>query len=218
MNAFKTGIHAKSLVLPSEKLADLEQLIEEYFQRHRPTSPEARLFVDDLIHCEWTLRRLRTAETQLYQFQNNNIYSNIKEAYPLGNSANSHSSTFTKLQYRVDATRRAVHRALQALEKLKADSAPVSPNEPDPPALRPPSLNPSPQTTSPQNGFVPVTPIPAPLPTAPPAPCRPEPTGTSGEPFETSPVAMCKRTIGNGQPGRQRGIAIGGGVAQKARH
>ena len=34
MNALKTGIHAKSLVLPSEKLADLEQLIDDYYQRH----------------------------------------------------------------------------------------------------------------------------------------------------------------------------------------
>ncbi len=29
MNALKTGIHAKSLILPNEKLADLELLIEE---------------------------------------------------------------------------------------------------------------------------------------------------------------------------------------------
>src|ERR1035437_5419219 len=36
MNALKTGIHAKSLVLPSEKVADLEQLIDEYYQHHRP--------------------------------------------------------------------------------------------------------------------------------------------------------------------------------------
>ena len=42
MNALKTGIHAKSLVLPSEKLADLEQLIEEYYNRHNPATPEAR--------------------------------------------------------------------------------------------------------------------------------------------------------------------------------
>ena len=34
MNALKSGIHAKSLVLPSEKLADLEQLIDDYYQRH----------------------------------------------------------------------------------------------------------------------------------------------------------------------------------------
>ena len=40
MNAPKTGIYAKSLVLPSEKLADLEQLIDEYYQSHNPTTPK----------------------------------------------------------------------------------------------------------------------------------------------------------------------------------
>ena len=49
MNALKTGIHAKSLILPTEKLADLEELIEEYCRHHQPVSPEARLLVDDLI-------------------------------------------------------------------------------------------------------------------------------------------------------------------------
>src|ERR1017187_3289081 len=31
MNALKTGIHAKSLVLPSEDLADLDQLIADFY-------------------------------------------------------------------------------------------------------------------------------------------------------------------------------------------
>ena len=66
MNALKTGIHAKSLVLPSEKLADLEQLIDDYYQRHNPTTPEARSLVDDLIYGEWLKRRLRAAETQIW--------------------------------------------------------------------------------------------------------------------------------------------------------
>jgi hypothetical protein len=153
MNALKTGIHAKSLILPSENLAALEQLIDEYFQRHRPASPEARLYVDDLIYCEWTLRRLRAAETQLYQYQDNDIYRD-KEKYPLGKSGTCNPRSFTQLQWRVDSTRRAVDRALKALEKLKA--AP----DPDPPALEPPSLPPSPQATSTQIGFVPATPIP----------------------------------------------------------
>ena len=52
MNGLKTGIHAKSLLLPSEKLADLELLIEEYYQHHHPACPEARSLVDDLIYCE----------------------------------------------------------------------------------------------------------------------------------------------------------------------
>ena len=59
MNALKTGIHAKSLVLPSEKLADLEHLIDDYYSLHHPATPEARGFLDDVIHCEWLLRRYR---------------------------------------------------------------------------------------------------------------------------------------------------------------
>jgi hypothetical protein len=54
----KTGIHAKSLILPTEKLADLEELIEEYYRHHQPASPEARLLVDDLITCEWRVADL----------------------------------------------------------------------------------------------------------------------------------------------------------------
>jgi hypothetical protein len=205
MNALKTGIHAKSLILPSENLAALEQLIDEYFQRHRPASPEARLYVDDLIYCEWTLRRLRAAETQLYQYQDNDIYRD-KEKYPLGKSGTCNPRSFTQLQWRVDSTRRAIHRALQALEELKAAPDPAPPVEPAPPALEPPSLPPSPQTTSTQIGFVPATPIPPPgtdktdmsfrrsLPEIRCQSCLspgpPAPTGTAGEHFDSSPAAQ----------------------------
>src|ERR1035437_3713408 len=103
MNAFKTGIHAKSLVLPSEHLADLEQLIDEHYQRHLPASPEARDSVDDLIYCEWTLRRLRAADTQMWRYQNEDKFR-TPQKYPLGYSASVNPSSFSKLQYRVDAT------------------------------------------------------------------------------------------------------------------
>ena len=59
MNSLKTGIHAKSLVLRTGKTADLEQLIDEYYQRHHPTSPEACLFVEEFIHGEWLRPRPR---------------------------------------------------------------------------------------------------------------------------------------------------------------
>ena len=170
MNALKSGIHAKSLVLPSEKLADLEQLIDDYYRRHNPDSPEARLYLDEVIHCEWLLRRYRTVETQMWQYQAQNIYAD-EQKYPLGKSATGHATPFSKLQYRVDATRRAYHRALKALKDLKAEAAPA-PAPVAPP--EPPSLNHSPQTTSPQIGFVlsfpsadPPQPQPAPLGPAP---------------------------------------------------
>src|SRR5882672_731165 len=86
MNALKTGIHAKSLVLPSEKLADLEQLIDEYYESHNPITPEARSLVDDLIYGEWLKRRLRTAETQIWAYDHQENYRPDPN-YPLGQTA-----------------------------------------------------------------------------------------------------------------------------------
>jgi hypothetical protein len=168
MNALKSGIHAKSLVLPSEKLADLDQLIADYYQRHNPATPEARFYLDEVIHCEWLLRRYRTAETQMWDYENESSFS-IDRKNPLGKSAALGSNHFSKLQYRVDATRRAYHRALKALKELKAEAAAQTPlTVVDPPGT--PSVDPSPQNTSPQIGFVPPSVF-----TAPPDPLEPAP-------------------------------------------
>jgi hypothetical protein len=168
MNALKTGIHAKSLVLPSEKLADLQLLIDEYYQHHRPTSPEARALIDELIRCEWLQRRLHTAETQLWAFDNKDAWTPDNE-YPLGQTASRKPKAFGQLQWRINCTRRASQRALQDLKQLEAEAAAETsaPSPaPAPPAVvepaAPPSLIPSPQTTSPQIGFVPSTPLPTP--------------------------------------------------------
>ena len=153
MAQLKTGIYAKSLVLPSEKLADLEQLIDDYYRRHQPDSPEACFYLDEVIHCEWLLRRYRAAETQMWQYQAQSAYAD-EQKYPLGKSATSHSTPFSKLQYRVDATRRAYHRSLKALKELQAEAKAAPASAPPPEPLGPPSLSPSLQTTSPQIGFV----------------------------------------------------------------
>ena len=163
MNALKTGIHAKSLVLPTEKLADLQQLIDEYYQSHHPASPEARIMLDEIIRCEWTLRRLGAAETQLFEYAHQEAFT-AEDDFPLGQSCMNQHKSFGQLQWRIDSTRRALYRALHTLQELEA--APAPPVEPDPPALQPPTLPPSPQTTSPQIGFVPPTPVSASSPTS----------------------------------------------------
>jgi hypothetical protein len=160
MNNLKTGIHAKSLLLPYENAADLQQLIEECYLHYHPANPEQRFYVDDLIRCEWTLRRLDNAETQTWKYQNHDIYRD-PEKYPLGKAVSCNPNSFSKLQYRLDATRRARDRAVLAIERLQAKAAPEPPAEPVPVAEAPdpPSLPASPQTTSLQIGFVPPTPI-----------------------------------------------------------
>ena len=165
MNALKTGIHAKSLLLPSEKLADLEQLIDEWYQRHNPTTPEARSLVDDLIYGEWLKRRLRTAETQIWAYDHQENYR-PDPRYPLGQTAAGRGKAFAQLQWRMECTRRASRQALQDLQQLQAETKPEPVAEPPVESAPKPSVTPTPEITSPQNGFV----LHTPAPDAPPAP------------------------------------------------
>ena len=161
MNALKTGIHAKSLVLPTEDPAELDELVEDSYRSFHPTTPEARSLVDEFIYCEWSLRRLRAAETQSWQHQDHTAYSGPAK-YPLGYSATQYGNTFSRLQYRMDATRRARERALQSLKQFQAEAAaaPAPDPLPEPPEpIAPPSLTPSPRTTLPVIGFVLPTPV-----------------------------------------------------------
>ena len=161
MNALKTGIYAQSLVLPSENLADLEQLIDEWYQRHNPTTPEVRSLVDDLIYGEWIKRRLRAAETQIWAYDHQETYRPDKKN-PLGQTAVSRGKAFAQLQWRTECNRRASRQALQDLHQLQAAApAQAVPHQPVEPAGRS-FLTPTPQATSPQIGFVPETLLPAP--------------------------------------------------------
>ena len=151
--AHKTGIHAKSLLLPTEKLADLEQLIDEWYQRHNPTTPEARSLVDDLIYGEWLKRRLRAAETQIWAYDHQENYRPDPK-YPLGQTAASRGKAFAQLQWRMECTRRASRQALQDLQQLEPEPSPAPLLETAVESPGPASVIPSPQTTSPEIGFV----------------------------------------------------------------
>ena len=59
MNALKSGLHAKSLLLPNENPAELDELLHDVLPSFHPTTPEARCLVDEFIRCEWSLRRFR---------------------------------------------------------------------------------------------------------------------------------------------------------------
>jgi hypothetical protein len=115
----KSGIYAETEILPWEETGDLEELKAEYFDHHQPDSPEARLLVDELITCEWTLRRLRLADSALWELSAKEVPNPDPRFAPA--QAFSHSDrTFARLQHRLNSTRAAYHRALKALQKLEA--------------------------------------------------------------------------------------------------
>jgi hypothetical protein len=64
-NALKSGIDAKSLVIPGEDAAELQALATNYQLQFLPGSPVEQFLVDTLTHADWKLRRLRKREAQL---------------------------------------------------------------------------------------------------------------------------------------------------------
>jgi hypothetical protein len=134
MNALKTGIHAKSVVIPCEKAADLQQLTDEYYACYQPATPIARGLVDDLIRCEWTLRRLDTSEASLYHYQNDQSFRPVPKEHQQGKVVAQTMKTLAAIQRRLDATRRGRDRALQQLRELAAKplSMPAPLPEPTP--------------------------------------------------------------------------------------
>jgi len=66
-NALKTGLYAEGIVIGYELSSALEELIEQFTAEYCPTTPTERSLVDQLIHCEWMLRRFRWLETEVWK-------------------------------------------------------------------------------------------------------------------------------------------------------
>ncbi|MGD0500588.1 MAG: hypothetical protein ABSC23_19375 [Bryobacteraceae bacterium] len=151
MNALKTGIDAKSNVIPGEDPDALEALAAEYHERFRPSAPEQRFLVDSLVASEWMLRRLRKVEAQLWQseMEEGLRRQRLNEKWPLGALFTRAMTDFNRLQRRIDSADRIYHRALEKLERLQVATAgpaspqPNSPPEPEPPAAGPVFLPPT---------------------------------------------------------------------------
>ena len=148
MNALKTGLYAESEVLPCEDPAEYQELIERFYADHRPATALACQYLDEMIYCTWNLRRLRRAESQLYDFVHQRCFR-IDEDYPLGQPCEENPRVFSQLQWRMDANRRALDRAVKSLREVQAAEREA--------AAAPAPATQTIQAASPEIGFVPDT-------------------------------------------------------------
>ena len=169
LNALKSGIHAGSHVIRGEDPVELQALTAEFLLHHRPADPNQRALVDTLIAAEWTQRRLRRIEAQLWEYQveclDNNLSpaeyldESIQHNSPLGHSYQNALEAFSRLQRRIECTNRMYLRNLAVLQDLQKSSPPpasVPQVEAEQPANPSPEPAPPEQTQSltPQIGFV----------------------------------------------------------------
>jgi hypothetical protein len=159
-NALKTGIDARSHVIPGEDPNVLETLALDYYERFQPAAPEQRFLVDAMISAEWQLRRLRKTEAQIWEY---GMHAwRPKEKLVDSARAYFHREEFlTRLHRRMDYAERSYHRALKQLLQLQSGypapaQAKASTAELPPAAPAPTESEPSPnQSPSPGIGFVP---------------------------------------------------------------
>ncbi|HXB66914.1 MAG TPA: hypothetical protein VNY05_01620 [Candidatus Acidoferrales bacterium] len=129
LNALKSGIHAGSHIIPGEDRTELEDLTAAFLLHHHPADPNQLALVDTLIAAEWTQRRLRRIEAELWAYQIECIDKNLSHAdwmddsiqnnCPVGHSYQNALEAFSRLQRRIEYTNRMYLRTLKALQDLQ---------------------------------------------------------------------------------------------------
>jgi hypothetical protein len=156
LNALKSGIHAESHIIPGENRAELEALTAAFLLEFQPTGPNQVALVDTLIAAEWTQRRLRRIEAELWNSRDESLdptYAELSDYPPnptstfpaLGHSYPDAIDPFLRIQRRIDGTNRLYLRTLQVLVgagqlvRAKPDARPEPAAGPVPPAPEPAS-------------------------------------------------------------------------------
>ena len=128
-----SGIFAETQVLVWEHQEELQELKDEYYARHPPASPEARCLLDQIVTCEWHLRRFRWVEDSLWDQV---VTASPDDSDGCADALREGDRTFTRLQHRINSTRRAFHAALKELERLETRDRDVVVIAPDLGSLR----------------------------------------------------------------------------------
>jgi hypothetical protein len=135
LNALKSGIDAHSEIIRDEDPAALAALSAAFHLEHHPTGHNQLALVDTLVSAEWTQRRLRRVEADLWKYRvecldqtlthGEYIDESIQHNSPLGQAYHGALDAFTRIQRRVDGTNRLYLRTLKVLQDLQDAQAAV---------------------------------------------------------------------------------------------
>jgi hypothetical protein len=175
MNALKSGIHAESAIITGEDPAALAQLAETFYHDHQPESAMERAILDNIIRDTWLLIRFFRIDAEIIDYEIEDA-SYPKEVNQAGKAFIDSSPDQSRLQRRINDTRRGQIQAFKELQRLQADrrAQPPAP-QPQPPAppLDVTAVSPAPKD---QIGFVP----------------QPQPQAPKTEPVPQPPAAKAR--------------------------
>ena len=120
-NALKTGIHAKSTVIPGENAEDLDQLVADYREQYRPVTPEQRFLVDTMVNAEWMLRRYHKVEADLWKYSYQDPDTTSTTEFFLR-----HQRDFALVHRKIAFFERSFYSALKELKASQATAQPLT--------------------------------------------------------------------------------------------
>jgi hypothetical protein len=124
-SAVKTGVHTnKTQIIGDESAEGLATLSAEYHEQYLPANSAERALVDTLVNNEWSLRRLRRAEIEIWDQVSDKILADRgpNGVVTAGETFAAGSDQFVRHQRAVDSCERNYHRAHKELQRLRAAS------------------------------------------------------------------------------------------------
>ena len=121
-NALKSGVDARSLVIPGEDPAELEALTLDYRQTFHPVGPLEDFLVETLVAGDWNRRRYSRIEAQLVRLlatSQDPAEENPFGALLLADAAK--AGALQKVFRRLSAAERSYFRALAELRRAQRE-------------------------------------------------------------------------------------------------
>jgi len=120
MNALKTGIFAKHLLLPDDNSDEFGRLRLELHDEWRPVGPTEKILVERLVALVWRQRRLYRAESGLYTMYRECPEGTGGVATALAKDGRE-TEAFTRLLRMDGAVERSIAITIRMLHKLQKD-------------------------------------------------------------------------------------------------
>jgi hypothetical protein len=121
-NTPQRGSNAHTLIPFEESPEGLATLAAEYHEQYLPANPAEFVLVETLIKSEWSLRRLRRTEAEIWGQVSDKLLEDKGPAGVVtsGETFAAGADQFVRHQRVVDSCERNYHRALKELQRLRA--------------------------------------------------------------------------------------------------
>src|SRR4051812_4578109 len=120
-NSLKFGIHARSMIIPGEDAAALDELTAAYDRQLQPVGPVEAALLKMLVRAKWMQQRYARAEAELLSFPNP---FPPDSKHRLGDAIHhnvANYDTLTRIFRRQQAAQRDWYKALDTLNKIQAE-------------------------------------------------------------------------------------------------